>query len=86
MERCDGVGDDAEGWRDGCETCLPIYQHEGFLFAMHDYCGPQKLRGDLSPAAAMGRRFWAAWSEWDQLSPAAKAATKIIEQNHDQPK
>lgn len=20
--RCDGVGDDEEGWREGCETCL----------------------------------------------------------------
>ena len=22
IARCDGVGDDAEGWREGCETCL----------------------------------------------------------------
>ena len=22
IARCPGVGSDAEGWRDGCETCL----------------------------------------------------------------
>ena len=22
VPRCDGVGDDTEGWREGCETCL----------------------------------------------------------------
>ena len=22
VARCDGVGSDAEGWRDGCERCL----------------------------------------------------------------
>lgn len=22
IARCNGVGDDAEGWREGCETCL----------------------------------------------------------------
>ena len=22
VARCPGVGDDSEGWRDGCETCL----------------------------------------------------------------
>lgn len=22
IARCNGVGSDAEGWRDGCETCL----------------------------------------------------------------
>lgn len=22
VARCDGVGNDADGWREGCETCL----------------------------------------------------------------
>ena len=22
VARCDGVGDDTDGWREGCETCL----------------------------------------------------------------
>lgn len=58
-------------------TLADVFQYKGFTFEVHRYCGPWKLRKDGEPAAAMGRRFWKAWSEWDKLTKEEKAATQI---------
>jgi hypothetical protein len=34
VARCDGCGDDEEGWREGCETCLrrtAIREHDSLM-------------------------------------------------------
>jgi len=31
IARCDGSGDDAEGWREGCESCLRRTAPRGFM-------------------------------------------------------
>jgi hypothetical protein len=54
-----------------------IYEYKGFIFEVHRYCGPCKLKKNFDPAAAMGRRFWQVWDEWNKLSDKEKAATQI---------
>jgi hypothetical protein len=58
-------------------TMADIYEYKGFTFEVHRYCGPCKLKKDWTPAAAMGRKFWRVWSEWDKLTKEEKAATQI---------
>lgn len=68
---------DPEGRVTGILTVADIYQFEGFTFEMHHYCGPCKLKKDLTEAARTGRRFWKAFDRWHALSEKEKAATQI---------
>jgi hypothetical protein len=58
-------------------TMPDIYEYGGFIFEMHRYCGPCKLKKNLDPAAAMGRKFWKVFDAWNMLSDEEKAATQI---------
>jgi hypothetical protein len=58
-------------------TVADVYRYKGFVFEMHRYCGPCKLKKDFEPAAAMGRKFWKIWGEWNELSDEEKTATQI---------
>jgi hypothetical protein len=56
----------------------PCYQYNGFVFEVHPYLGPTKLRNsDHEPAARTGRKFWAAYSEWEKLIKKQKDKTRI---------
>jgi hypothetical protein len=68
---------DSAGSVNAIITLADIYEYKGFTFEMHHYCGPCKLKKNFEPAAAMGRRFWEVWSEWNQLTKKEKAATQI---------
>ena len=59
-------------------TIPDIYRYGGFIFEIHRYCGPCKLRADLEPAKKMGPKFWKVWGEWDKLTPAEKLETQIL--------
>ncbi len=49
--------------------CGPrIYKFRGWLFEVHAQCGPWPLKNDLSLRATAGRKFWALWDDWCQLS------------------
>ena len=68
---------DPEGRVNAIITMADIYEYKGFIFEHHRYCGPCKLKKNWEPAAAMGRKFWKAWSEWYKLTKEEKAATQI---------
>jgi hypothetical protein len=68
---------DPDGRVNAIITMADIYRYKGFTFEVHRFCGPCKLKKDWEPAAAMGRRFWKVWSEWDKLTKEEKAATQI---------
>ena len=61
----------------GIMTLANIYQYKGFLFEFHSYLGPVKLKKNWDSAAAMGRKFWKAYSEWDKLTAEEKRETQI---------
>jgi hypothetical protein len=65
----------------GCATAIitfaDIYRFKGFTFEHHRYCGPCKLKKDLEPAKRDGRKFWDAWSEWNELTDEEKEKTRI---------
>lgn len=61
----------------GIMTLANIYQFKGFLFEVHFYLGPVKVKKNFDPASAMGRKFWKAYSEWDKLSAEEKLKTQI---------
>jgi hypothetical protein len=61
----------------GIMTLANIYQFKGFIFEFHSYLGPQKLKKNWDVAAAMGRKFWKAFAEWNQLTPEEKVKTQI---------
>jgi len=67
----------AEGKVDGIMTLANIYQFKGFLFEFHSYLGPVKVKKNFDPASAMGRKFWKAFAEWNQLTPEEKLKTQI---------
>ena len=58
-------------------TMSDVYEYKGFIFSVHHYCGPCKLKKNLEPAATEGRKFWKVWAEWYALSDDQKAGTKI---------
>ena len=58
-------------------TVADIYEYGGFIFEVHHYSGPAKLKKNLELAAREGRKFWKVWGEWDKLSPKEKAATQV---------
>ena len=68
---------DADGRRYGIMTLANIYQYKGFLFEFHTLLGPVKLKKNWDSAAAMGRKFWKAYSEWDKLTAEEKRETQI---------
>lgn len=68
---------DDQGRCAGILTVADIYQFEGYTFEVHSYCGPCKLKKDLTEAARTGRRFWQAFDRWQALSSEEKAATQI---------
>ena len=59
-------------------TVVSIYQYKGFIFEFR-FCA-LKLNKDLTPAAAMGRKFWKAFDEWSKLTKEEKAETLIFGQ------
>jgi hypothetical protein len=68
---------DPDGRVNAVVTMADVYEYKGFIFEMHHYCGPCKLKKDFEPAAAMGRKFWKVWGEWNKLSKKKKLATQI---------
>ena len=57
---------------------IPVYSYQGFVFDVHPYLGPTKLRhSDHEPAARTGRKFWAAFSAWEKLTAKQKAKTRV---------
>jgi hypothetical protein len=58
-------------------TTADIYEFKGFTFEVDHYGLPCKLKKNGEPAAAMGRRFWAIWIEWDKHTKEEKSATQI---------
>lgn len=69
---------DADGKVNGIMTVSNIYEFGGFTFEFSNFLGPLKLNKDLTPSAAMGRKFWKAYSEWDKLSKEEKLETQIF--------
>ena len=61
----------------GIMTLANIYQYKGFLFEFHTLFGPVKLKKNWDSAAAMGRKFFKVYSEWDKLSAEEKRKTQI---------
>jgi hypothetical protein len=61
----------------GIITMANIYRFKGFIFEVHYYGGPVKLKKDFSPAAREGRKFWQVFAEWEKLTDAEKAETQI---------
>lgn len=68
---------DKHGNMNGHYSVSPIYQFKGMIFEMHRYLGPIKLKKDMEPAAAMGRKFWEIWDEWSKLTSKQKSKTEI---------
>jgi hypothetical protein len=69
---------DADGMRYGIMTLANIYQFKGFTFEFHPFLGPIKVNKNFEPAAAMGRKFFKVYSEWDKLTKEEKAETQIF--------
>lgn len=68
----------AEGKVDGIMNVANIYQFKSFTFEVHRYLGPQRLKKNFDPASRMGRKFWKAFEEWNQLTPEEKLKTQIF--------
>ena len=68
---------DDDGVVVGIVTMANIYRFKGFIFEVHYYGGPVKLRKDFSPAAREGRKFWQVFAKWEKLTDAEKAETQI---------
>ena len=69
---------DADGKVNGIMTVANVYQYKGFTFEFHTLFGPVKVNKDFNPSAAMGRKFYKVFSEWDKLTKEEKAATQIF--------
>lgn len=51
-----------------------IYEYKGFLFEVHRYFGPMRMRkSDWGGSAYTGPKFWAAWEEFEKLPDEEKA-------------
>ena len=68
----------ADGMRYGIMTLANIYQFKGFTFEFHPFLGPIKVNKNFEPAAAMGRKFFKVYSEWDKLTKEEKDKTQIF--------
>ena len=69
---------DADGKVNGIMTVANVYQYKGFTFEFHTLFGPVKVNKDFNPSAAMGRKFYKVYSEWDKLTKEEKAETQIF--------
>ena len=69
---------DADGKVNGIMTVANVYEFKGFTFEFHSLFGPVKVNKNFEPAAAMGRKFYKVYSEWDKLTKEEKAATQIF--------
>ena len=68
---------DNDGQVVGIITMANIYRFKGFIFEVHHFFGPFKLKKDFSAAERAGRKFWQVFAEWDKLTDAEKAETQI---------
>ena len=69
---------DAEGKIYGIMTVANVYKFKGFTFEYSDFLGPLKVNKNFEPAAAMGRKFYKVYREWNKLTKEEKAATQIF--------
>ncbi len=69
---------DADGKVNGIMTVANVYQYKGFTFEFHTLFGPVKVNKNFEPSAAMGRKFYKVYSEWDKLTKEEKAETQIF--------
>ena len=69
---------DADGKVNGIMTVANVYQYKGFTFEFHSLFGPVKVNKDFNPSAAMGRKFYKVYSEWDKLTKEEKTETLIF--------
>ena len=60
------------GWI--CST--PVYEYKGWLFE-YGPTGCWPLRKDGDPRKRAGRKFWAVFSEWLELSEDAQKQTSV---------
>lgn len=60
-------------------VCLAnIYKYKGIIFENHYYCGPLRLRNDLSASdVPMGSKFYDMYYEWKKLSEEEREKTRI---------
>ena len=69
---------DEHGKVNGIMTVPNVYQYKGFTFELHTFFGPVKVNKNFEPAAAMGRKFYKVYREWNKLTKDEKAATQIF--------
>ena len=69
---------DADGKINGIMTVANVYEFKGFTFEYSDFLGPLKVNKNFEPAAAMGRKFYKVYREWNKLTKEEKAATQIF--------
>ena len=62
----------------GIMTVANVYHYQGFTFEYSDFLGPLKVNKNFEPAAAMGRKFYKVYREWNKLTKEEKAATQIF--------
>ena len=62
----------------GFMTFANVYEFKGFTFEYSDFLGPLKVNKNFEPAAAMGRKFYKVYREWNKLTKEEKAATQIF--------
>lgn len=62
----------------GIMTVANVYKFKGFTFEYSDFLGPLKVNKNFEPAAAMGRKFYKVFWEWNKLTKEEKAATQIF--------
>jgi len=69
---------DEHGKVNGIMTVANVYKFKGFTFEYSDFLGPLKVNKNFEPAAAMGRKFYKVYREWNKLTKEEKAATQIF--------
>ena len=62
----------------GIMTVANVYKFKGFTFEYSDFLGPLKVNKNFEPAAAMGRKFYKTFEEWNRLTKEEKSATQIF--------
>lgn len=62
----------------GIMTVANVYKFKGFTFEYSDFLGPLKVNKNFEPAAAMGRKFYKVYREWNNLTKEEKEATQIF--------
>ena len=62
----------------GIMTVANVYKFKGFTFEFSNFLGPLKVNKNFEPAAAMGRKFYKTFEEWNKLTKEEKAATQIF--------